>query len=811
VCHARGLLAAAAETNHRGVSHQPMPEEVWPPVDAEAVEVLSLYDDLSRVGLEYGPTFQGLIAAWRRDKQIFAEVKLDERQAGEAANFGVHPALFDAALHAGLLEMIQAPEAALQLPFSLKGVRLHRRGASSLRVQMERVDEHECSIAAHDEHGAPVLSVDSLVARPVDAGKLRAARRVGRDSLFKLQWVEIPLGSEGVAPERLALLGDTAENLDRAIDCRYADLAALGEAIDCGGPVPEAVLVVATPKRSDEGDLAQRAHAEVRRMLELLHEWLACEQVLSSRLVLLTRGAVVVAEGERPDPAAACLWGLMRSAQSEHPGHFMLLDLSPDLDVAEIPWARLLASDESQLAMREGGVHAPRLMPLSSQPADSTASWDRGGTVLITGGTGGLGALVARHLAREHQVRHLLLVSRRGALAEGASELVDELSELGCATEVVACDVGDRSELSRTLDSIPAEHPLTGVIHAAGVLEDGLVESLDFEQFEAVMRPKVDAAAHLHDLTEGMELSDFVLFSSVAGVMGSPGQSNYAAANTFLDALAQHRRAQGLAGTSIAWGAWDQTAGMTMELQEAAMARLRRLGASAFSSEEGLKLFDAARGSEESLLVASRLDIAALRAQARTGALPPLLRGLVPVSAGRGGDGESSLSHRLAHVPEAERGALMLELVQKHVADVLGYDSPLKIDPEDKFKDLGFDSLVAVEMRNLLEHVTGLRLPATLAFDYPTPSSLAEYLLENVVVEGDQSPASADAELDRLERLLVSTDASSALKIKARLRAMLGGSDEGGEAERNTTVAQRVQSASADELLDFIDRELRSK
>jgi acyl transferase domain-containing protein/NAD(P)-dependent dehydrogenase (short-subunit alcohol dehydrogenase family)/acyl carrier protein len=821
VCHARGLLAPAAATELLQPSVQPSLQppvqlpagEVWPPADAKAVEILSLYDDLSGVGLDYGPAFQGLTAAWRRGEETLAEVKLDRRQAGEATNFEIHPALFDAALHAGLLEMAQAPDAArLQMPFSLKGVRLHRRGASSLRVRIRRVDEHECSVAAYDELGAPVLSVDSLVARPVDAGKLRATRRAGQDPLFRMEWAAVPLASGGGAPEHLALLGDVAEeDLDIAIDSRYADLAALREAIDGGGPVPEAVLVAATLKVGDDGDLAQRAHADVQRILGLLHEWLACEQVSGSRLVLLTNGAVAVTDGEAPDPAAACVWGLVRSAQSEHPGHFLLLDLPADLDAGEIPWSALLASDEPQLALRDGGARAPRLVPLHWHPDGSAPSLDRGGTVLITGGTGGLGALVARHFAREHHVRHLLLVSRRGALAEGASELVAELSGLGCAAELAACDVADRDELSKVLGSIPDERPLTAVVHTAGVLEDGLMESLDFEQFERVMRPKVDAAAHLHELTEGMELSDFVLFSSVAGVMGSPGQSNYAAANTFMDALAQRRRAQGLPGISLAWGAWAQEAGMTKGLEEAAMVRLRRLGASAFSSEEGLRLLDVARGSGESLLVASRLDMAAVRAQARTGALPAVLRGLVRVPAGRGGDGGSSLAHRLAGVPEAERGAVVLELVRKHVADVLGHDSPMKIDPEDKFKDLGFDSLVAVELRNLLEHVTGLRLSATLAFDYPTPSALAEHLLESVVVEGAQSPASTDAELDRLERLLASTDPSSALKIKARLRAMLGGSDESGDSERDTTVAQQMQTATADELLDFIDRELRSK
>ena len=251
------------------------------------------------------------------------------------------------------------------------------------------------------------------------------------------------------------------------------------------------------------------------------------------------------------------------------------------------------------------------------------------GMVLITGGTGGLGAVFARHLAETRGVRRLLLVSRRGPAADGAGELVAELEAFGCEVRVVACDVADRERLARLLGSL--ERPLTAVVHAAGVLDDGLVESLTAERLERVMRPKVDAALHLHELTAGMELSAFVLFSSVAALIGSPGQANYAAANAALDALAARRRSEGLPATSLAWGLWASTAGIAGELDENELARLERMGTEPLSTEFGLELFDEAQGLDEALLVPVRLDLGVLRGQARAGMLPALLRGLVRV------------------------------------------------------------------------------------------------------------------------------------------------------------------------------------
>ncbi|MGW7349627.1 SDR family NAD(P)-dependent oxidoreductase, partial [Streptomyces sp. NPDC054854] len=361
-------------------------------------------------------------------------------------------------------------------------------------------------------------------------------------------------------------------------------------------------------------------------------------------------------------------------------------------------------------------------------------------TVLITGGTSGLGALFAKHLVAGHDVRDLLLVSRRGAGAEGVAGLVAELEAAGATARVEACDVSDRQQLAALIASL--EEPLTAVVHAAGVLDDGVIESMTVEQIERVMRPKVDAAWHLHELTAGMDLSAFVLFSSVAALIGAPGQANYAAANAGLDALAAKRRADGLVATSLAWGLWAEAGGMTGQLGGAEIARLERMGVSALSAELGLELFDQSFSADAALVAPVKLDTAVLRSRARAGMLAPLLRGLVRTPARRAETG-GSLAQRLAGVPEADRERVMLELVQTQVASVLGHASGAAIDPERAFKELGFDSLSAVELRNRLARATGLRLPATLVFDHPTPVAAARMLLSSIGSSDVSRPAVA--------------------------------------------------------------------
>ena len=303
-----------------------------------------------------------------------------------------------------------------------------------------------------------------------------------------------------------------------------------------------------------------------------------------------------------------------------------------------------------------------------------------------------------------------------------------ELEGLGAVVRVAACDVSVRGELEGLLESVEVEHPLCGVVHAAGVLDDGVIGGLTGERLREVLAAKADAAWYLHELTERMDLSMFVLFSSAAGVFGSPGQGSYAAANAFLDGLAGYRRARGLPGVSLAWGLWEQASGLTGGLRELDLARLARSGMRPLSSEEGLRLFDSALRVGESLVVPVPLELSALRAQARAGVLPAFFGDLVSVRR-PGGVAGGSLARRLAGVPEGERERVVLELVKMQVAGVLGHGSEESIDAGRPFKDLGFDSLTAVELRNRLNVTTGLRLPVTLVFDYPTASAVARYIV----------------------------------------------------------------------------------
>ncbi len=330
---------------------------------------------------------------------------------------------------------------------------------------------------------------------------------------------------------------------------------------------------------------------------------------------------------------------------------------------------------------------------------------DPDGTVLITGGTGALGSLLARHLVTTHGVRHLVLASRRGE----TPELCAELTALGADVTAVACDLADRTAVARMLAAIP--HRLTAVVHAAGVLADATISALTPSQLDEVLRPKLDAAWHLHELTS--DLSAFVLFSSAAGVLGGPGQANYAAGNAFLDALAQHRRANGLPGVSLAWGAWEH--GMAGQLGDRERARITGSGIAALAEQDGLALFDAALGAEEPVLVPVRFDPAALRSES------PLLRRLVR--------GRTRRVAEAAPEPSVDRSEpALLDLVCEHAAVVLGFGSAAEIDRGRAFRDLGFDSLTSVELRNRLAAATGLRLPSTLVFDQPTPVALAALL-----------------------------------------------------------------------------------
>ncbi|MFD7505221.1 type I polyketide synthase [Streptomyces sp. NPDC059850] len=1063
--HADGVLVAGA----------PRPEfalTAWPPPGAEAVRTEELYATLADAGLRYGPAFQGLTGAWREGNELFVEARLDDSVASGAQDYGLHPALFDSALHAlGLLGPADGEQGGL--PFVWNGVSVYASGASALRVRLVLRGADGVRLEIADSTGAPVAGVDSLVLRPVPAERALTWRAAYHESLFRLDWATVPVAAEksgatsgaGVA---WAVLGAGAPVALTAGATVHTDLAALGDAVECGETrAPEYLLAYVGPGDTAEDDVAGAAHTAARDALALVQTWLAEERPTASRLVLVTQGAVTAGgDAGVDDPARSAVWGLVRSAQSEHPDRLVLVDVD-GTDASYEALGAALASGEPQFALRRGTVHAPQLERVASDGAmvppdgerawrldsvdkgtlenltllpcpeaaapleagqvrvevraaglnfrdvlnalgmypgeapvmgiegagvvvetgpdvtdlapgdrvfgmlpgafgplvvadrrmvapmpqgwtfaeaaavpivfmtayyglrdlagvesgesllvhaaaggvgmaavqlarhwgvdvfataspgkwdtlralglsddriassrdlafESTfrdvsggrgvdvvldslarefvdaslrllprggrfvemgktdirepdevaaqypgvsyqafdlfdagldriqemlcelldlfhqgalrplpisawdvrqapdafrymsqarhvgkvvltvpAGWNPDGTVLITGGTGALGGLVARHAVAERGVRHLLLTSRRGEQAAGAAELSAELRELGAEVTVAACDAADREALAEVLAAIPAEHPLTAVVHTAGVLDDGVIGSLTPERVDRVMRPKVDAAWNLHELTRDADLAAFVLFSAVSGVFGGPGQANYAAANTFLDALASRRRAEGLPALSLAWGLWAGS-GMGSGLSEIDISRMRRAGLPPLSPAEGLALLDAALGSGEVAPVPMRVDAVALRAQAAAGTLAPLLRGLVRVPVRRvvdntASDGASGLAGRLAGLSAAEQDQLLLDLVRSQVAAVLGYADPQALDEGRVFKDMGFDSLTAVELSNRLREATGLRLPPTLVFDYPNAAVLAGHLRGELV--GDVADA----------------------------------------------------------------------
>ncbi|WP_420157026.1 SDR family NAD(P)-dependent oxidoreductase [Nocardiopsis sp. CNT-189] len=1119
-----------------------VPDPVWPPEGATPVDVTDLYDRFADRGFAYGPVFQGLRSGLRYGGEVLteavlAEVALPADHREQAAGFGMHPALLDAALHAVGLGSFFPEDGQGRLPFSWSGVSLHAHGASALRVRLTQPEPGALALQVTDGTGRPVLSVDSLVLRPVSAEQLSAARGEQHDSLFRLDWTAVPAGS--ARPGGCAVLGDAGPDLAAALARNgvkaepAADLAALRAAVDAGSPVPDLVLL---PVTADGGAVAPGVHAAGLRVLGVLQDWLADDRFTGSRLAVATRGAVAAGQGSdgKTDLAGAAVWGLVRSAQAEHPGRFGLVDTDGGEASAALLVAAAADPGEPQAALRDGTLLVPRLARVSSgssllppaggspwrldalakgtldglalvaapdaaeplsggqvriavraaglnfrdvlnalgmypgeagplgqeaagvvtevgpgvtglavgdrvmgvlsgsgslgtaavadhrllarmpprwsfeqaagvpvafltayyalvdlaglRPGESvlvhsaaggvgmaavqiarhlgaevfgtagTGKWgalrslgledgriassrtlefadgflaatggrgvdvvlnalagefvdaslrllpnggrflemgktdvrsaeslradhpgveyrafdlaeagaertgrmlaellelfERGvlaplpttvfglreapdafrymsqakhvgkvvltpprvpdpeGTVLITGGTGGLGGLVARHLAAGG-TRHLLLVGRRGPDAEGTSELLADLAELGAATAVVACDAGDRDALAGLLDRLPAEHPLTAVVHTAGVLDDGTVEGIAPERFDAVLHPKVDAAWNLHELTRDLDLAAFVLFSSVAGVSGAAGQGAYAAGNAFLDALAEHRRGLGLPAVSLAWGLWEQTGGMAAALEEADRSRMGRAGMRPLSPEQGLALFDTARALDEAVLVPMRLDVSALRGAD----LPPVLRGLVRAPARRAagpeaaGDG-GTLRQRLAALPAAERNRALLDLVHTHVAAVLGHADAASVDSGRGFLDLGFDSLTAVELRNRLQAATGLRLPSTLIFDYASAEELAAHLRSELTGDEDGSPvAPLLAELDRLEAALLSlpSDEDGRAAVSGRLQTLLSKWNGSTGAEAEASVADRLQSGSVDDLFDFID------
>nr|AFG19421.1 MycD3 [Streptomyces flaveolus] len=774
VRHASGQLAGEAPAPGSDLA-------VWPPKGAQPIDLASRDADQMTAGYGYGPLAQGLRAAWLLGQDVYAEVALPVDDAEAAAGFGLHPALLDAVLHCGAFTERKAEEGKLILPFAWNGLTLHASGATALRVRMTSTGPESVALELADGEGAPVASVESLVLRAVSGEQLR----VSDDSLFRVEWSSVPLPvSEGADDVEVEVV-----------------------------EVPRSVAL--------DAGVVREVTAGV---LSVVQSFLA--ESRGGWLVVVSRGAVSVdGDGGVVDPVGAAVWGLVRSVQAESPGRVVLVDVGVDGVVpARGVLAGVIGSGEPQVAVRSGGVFVPRLVRAGAGPAGAGpvggssggVVFRPGGTVLVTGGTGALGAVVARHLVAVHGVRSLVLAGRRGVDAEGAVELRAELERAGAEVMVAACDVADREAVVGLLGRVPVGAPLSGVVHVAGVLDDGVVGGLTPERLAGVFRPKVDAALVLHEVTRDLGLDAFVLYSSASGVLGGAGQGNYAAANAFLDAFALWRRGQGRPGVSLAWGLWGESSAMTGSLGRSDQARMRRSGIRALSVEEGMALFDAGLASSEPCLVPVKFDLAALATQARDDEVPSMLRSLVRrprrtvrggVTDGAGSTAGQSLVDRLATMPQPARQQALLDLVRADVATVLGRRDQDAIAPDRAFKDLGFDSLTGVELRNRITAATGLQLPASAVFDHPNPAALADVLLEQLGV----SPMSVLTELDKLEAALSSTplDDDVMAQMAKRLHTLATRYASSGAPVEDEERFD-LDSASDDELFSFAENELGS-
>ncbi|MEU5811662.1 type I polyketide synthase [Streptomyces sp. NPDC047718] len=763
--HARGVLTPAAP---EATSPTPSGATTWPPAGAEPLDLGPLYGadaahdaEDTDAGPRRGPLFRALEAAWHLDGAYFAQVRLPEGGPGASA-FGLHPVLLDAAAHAAAALAADGADtdgrgAGTGPGSAWSDVTLHAVGAGALRVHIRPVADGSADPAyaldLADDHGDPVATIGRLTPQPYPAaeaaGTARPVPAVVREALFQLDWTPLPLPTAPRAGDGpaggWAVLGPAGFGPAT----RHADLAELGAAVDAGAPVPAYVLAPFPREAAGTGPDALRG--ATHRALALVHAWLADDRFAASRLVVLTSGTVAGPGAAVEDLPHAAVRGLLRSAETENPGRFVLADVPEPTDPADpaaaagvaADLAAALASGEPELLLRDGAVHVPRLRRTRPTGPAGGPAVDPDGTALITGGSGTLAGIVARHLVTAHGVRRLLLLSRRGADAPGAAERTAELAALGAEVTWAACDAADRDALAAVLSAIPAEQPLTTVVHTAGVLDDGVIGSLTRDRLDTVLQPKAVAALHLHELTRDLPVTAFVLYSAVAGTLGSAGQANYACANVFLDALAEHRHHQGLPATALAWGLWADASGMTGGLDEAHLRRMEQQGMGALTAADGMALLDAALASGRPALVPARLHPAALRDAAAPGPVAPVFRELLGPAGRRTArtrtDGGTPLAERLAGLTRPEQDRVLLDLVRSQVASVLGHSSAEQIEPAKAFKDLGFDSLTAVELRNRLGAATGLRLASTLVFDYPTPTALAHQVRAELLGGDDAS------------------------------------------------------------------------
>jgi acyl transferase domain-containing protein/surfactin synthase thioesterase subunit len=749
VTHARGRIGPATD-----VAANP------PDVDrllqvTESVDPAELLAQLASVHIVWGPDWFWIKAA-RKGQGVAVSDLVATDVAAAAGVAPLHPVVIDNGFGSATwtLENSVTDETG-RVPFSIGRMRWLRSPVGSVRcaaalragtAQPARMITFD--LGFWDADGLVAVVDDIVVGYAPRERFLRALARPTAtvEGLYRIGWKLLPLEGTSFEPGQRTLVvcseaSEIGHGLERALRERAVQVTRCDVASVAGALMAANVERVICIWDSESADPAATSLEQAIEAVNLLRP--VARLASAPQLFWITRGAVAVSASEDTSPAACALWGLGRTVMREHPElSCKLVDLTPDTasSVTSLLVELGAADDEDQVAWRAGERLVARLESVSAVEPDAGATRARlavDGTLLITGGLGGLGYAIARLFA-QNGTKHLLLLSRQGLEAPGARERVVDLEKLGAEVTVAAVDVADESALARVLDAVSAERPLRGVVHAAGVIDDGVLLDQTPDRLAAVMAPKVAGAWNLHRLTARAPLEMFVSFSSIAGTLGAPAQGIYAAANAFLDGLAAHRQAQGRVASSLAWGPWAQR-GLAAGLDSRHQARLVRHGMVMISPEQGLSLFCAAISLPDPRLVVAPLD---LRAAAATfgSRIPPLWRVLLQASASSRLAGAAQLES----LPASERGPAVIDLVRSEMARVLSQSNAAAIPLDKPLKDLGLDSLLALEFRNALGRRTGFHLPATLTFEQPTLSAIVTYLLTEVTRSaergGDQHP-----------------------------------------------------------------------
>ncbi|MEU4659729.1 acyltransferase domain-containing protein [Streptomyces sp. NPDC023723] len=686
-CHATGVLDSGAPSADWDLSS-------WPPAGAQPLEVS--YEDLAAHGYHYGPAFQGLRRMWHHNGHVYAEVSLPT----DPDTYNLHPALLDATLHA-------AHGDGPALATTWRGVAVHGIGATVLRVRISPNRAGSVSILLADDVGDPVAEVGGVGTTSITSGQLQAAKAAQLHALYQEVWADhhatksLPRKADWAvvgADTLLARAGLTAAGVPTEA---YPELGALAEA---GEAVPDyLVFTVAT---------GGEAAAATRETWHQLQDFLRTEALASATAVFLTTSAVPAFSAAAVDLAGAAVSGLLRSAQAEHPGRLVLVDVDADQESWRI-LPRAVTLGEPHLALRGGKVRVPRLAPV--KPASAPERCDEpSNTVLITGGSTAIGARLARHLVSGPGAHRVVLTGAEAPVPDAP-----------VTTE--ACDPENSAALRDLIDGLAAEHPLSMIVHIPEELPNDQPATLTPDALAEAVRARITAAENVERAAGAATL---VLCSSFAGTVGGGGTAVDAATAAALDALARRRRAQGAAAVSLAWGPWA--------LGDEPSSGTRIAGLGVLGMSEAVALFDVARRASEPALIPARLDLAELTRRARTGKpLVPVFRSLVRTTGkrtvGRGAVSTTSLRQRFAAMPEADQDDMLSGLVRTHISAILGLESADVVQPNQIFSELGFDSLSMLTLRNRLKSATGLHLDSSSVSHHSTPSDLARHLKQSLL------------------------------------------------------------------------------